>query len=237
MEQTDLNSLIQAFLGYRDLLVPVLDSLNEFVATYDGLRGDIDTLNQAFAGDVKGQLTQISTTLANQAARSTDLASQIDRFVAMGDSYLHQVSALSASIDKVEAKMRSIDELEKNANEQLHKLETLIQEKRTNYNLRDLQRSLDNYNNSVQRVGDFINKDVGQVLQESNSRLDAIRSQNDVIVRELGREEQDVNALLAEYRTNNALLGRLVEQNDVDTAYLFDLLDRWADERGVKRKK
>ena len=237
MEQTDLNALIQAFLGYRDLLVPVLDSLNQFVSTYDGLRGDIDTLNQAFAGDVKGQLAQISATLANQAARSTDLASQIDRFVAMGDTYIGQVDSLSQSLGKVEAAMRTMDQLEKNANEQLHKLEGLIQEKRTNYNLRDLQRSLDNYNNSVQRVSDFINKDVGQVLQESNSRLDGIRSQNDVIARELGREGQDINALLAEYRTNNALLTRLVEQGDVDSAYLYDLLDRWADERGIKRKK
>ena len=238
MEQgQDLQALIQAFLGYRDLLTPVLDSLTEFVNTYDGLRNDIDTLNQAFAGDVKGKLEQISSTLAQQAARSTDLASQIDRFVSMGDRYVHQISSLSDTLGKVEAEMRSVGELEQKANEQLQKLDALVQEKRNNYNLRDLQRSLDNYNNSVQRVSDFINKDVAQGLQEGNSRLDSIRSQNEVLLRELGREGQDVGALLGEYRANNALLAKLVEQKDVDEAYLFDILDRWAASRGVKRKK
>ena len=238
MEQSqDLQALINAFLGYRDLLAPVLDSMSEFINTYDGLRADIDTLNQAFAGDVKGKLEQISSTLAQQAARSTDLASQIDRFVTMGDKYVAQVSSLTETLGKVEAGMRTVNELEKSADQQLQKLDAIIQEKRNNYNLRDLQRSLDNYNNSVQKVSDFINKDVGKALQDSNGRLDAIRSQNEVLLKELGREQQDVTALLGEYRANNALLTKLTEQKDVDEAYLFDLLDKWAASRGVKRKK
>lgn len=237
MEGQDLNALIQAFLGYRDMLAPVLDSLNEFVNTYDGLRTDIDTLNQAFAGDVKGKLEQISSTLAMQASRSTDLASQIDRFVAMGNKYVSQVAALSESMGKVQERMTAMGELEQKADEQLHKLDSIIQEKRTNYNLRDLQRSLDNYNNSVQKVSDFINKDVGQALTDSNSRLDSIRAQNESLQKMLAQEGQDVGALLAEYRANNELLTRLVEQKDVDTAYVYDVLDAWAASRGVKIKK
>ena len=236
MEGQDLNALIQAFLGYRDMMAPVLDSLNEFVNTYDGLRADIDTLNGAFAGDVKGKLEQISSTLAQQASRSTDLASQIDRFVGMGDKYIAQVNALSDSMSKVQERMTAMGELEQKADEQLHKLETIIQEKRTNYNLRDLQRSLDNYNNSVQKVSDFINKDVGQALGDSNSRLDSIRSQNEALQKMLAQEGQDVAALLAEYRANNRLLAQLVEQNDVNTAYVYDVLDAWALSRGVKIK-
>lgn len=233
---TDLNALIQAFLGYRDMLAPVLDSLTQFVETYDGLRADIDTLNNAFSGDVKGKLQQIYDTLSEQAARSGDLASQIDRFVTLGASYVTEMSKLSAAFGKVQDSLGTVGELEKKADEQLHKLDTIIAEKRTNYNIKDLQRSLENYNHSVQKVSDFINKDVGQALADSNSRLDAIRSQNEVLAKEMGRSGQAVEALTAEYRQNNLLLTKLTEQNDVDRAYLYELLDHWADERGVKRK-
>jgi len=238
MEQTaDLNALINAFLGYRDMLAPVLDSLSQFVDTYDGLRADIDTLNNAFSGDVKGKLQEIYDTLAKQAARSGDLAAQIDRFVTLGANYVAEMSKLSQAFAKVQDSLGSVGELERKADEQLQKLDAIIAEKRTNYNIKDLQRSLENYNHSVQKVSDFINKDVGEALAGSNSRLDAIRSQNDVIAKEIGRNGQAVADLTEEYRLNNQLLTKLTERNDVDQAYLFDILDRWADERGIKRKK
>lgn len=238
MEQsTDMNALISAFLGYRDMLAPVLDSLTQFVDTYDGLRADIDTLNNAFSGDVKGKLQEIYDTLAKQAARSGDLAAQIDRFVTLGAGYVAEMGKLSEAFAKAQRSLDSVGELEKKADEQLQRLDTIIAEKRTNYNIKDLQRSLENYNHTVQKVSDFINKDVGEALATGNSRLDAIRSQNEVIAKEIGRNGQAVADLTEEYRLNNQLLQRLTEQNDVDRVYLYELLDRWADERGIKRKK
>ena len=237
MEQsTDLNALITAFLGYRDLLAPVLESLTQFVETYDSLRNDIDALNNAFSDDVKGKLQAIYETLANQAARSGDLAAQIDRFVTLGANYVVEMTKLGEAMAKAQDKLATVNELDKKADEQLAKLDALIAEKRTNYNVKDLQRSLENYNHTVQRVSDFINKDVGEALSDSNSKLDAIRSQNEVLAKELGRNEQSVAELTEEYRLNNQLLTRLVEQNDVDRAYLYELLDGWAESRGVKRK-
>ena len=238
MEQSaDMNALISAFLGYRDMLAPVLDSLSQFVETYDSLRTDIDTLNNAFSGDVKGKLQEIYDTLAKQAARSGDLAQQIDRFVTLGAGYVAEMSKLAASFEKAQESLSAVGELEKKADEQLHRLDVIIAEKRANYNIKDLQRSLENYNHTVQKVSDFINKDVGEALAGSNSRLDAIRSQNEVIAKEIGRNGQAVADLTEEYRLNNQLLTKLTEQNDVDHAYLFEMLDRWADERGIKRKK
>lgn len=236
MEQTDLNALITAFLGYRDMLSPVLSSLQQFVDTYDGLRADIDTLNNAFSGDVKGKLQEIYDTLAKQAARSGDLASQIDRFVTMGAGYVAQIGKLSQAIDRAEAGIGAVTALEQKADEQLHRLDVIIAEKRTNYNIKDLQRSLENYNNTVQKVSDFINRDVGEALAASNSKLDAIRSQNEVLAKEIGRNDQAIDDLVQQYQINNQLLTRLTERNDVDTAYLYELLDRWADDRGVKHK-
>ena len=237
MEQsTDINALINAFLGYRDMLAPVLDSLAQFVDTYDSLRGDIDTLNNAFSGDVKGKLQEIYDTLSKQAARSGDLAAQIDRFVVLGANYVAEMTKLNDAFIKVQQSLGSVGELERKADEQLSKLDAIIAEKRTNYNIKDLQRSLENYNHTVQRVSDFINKDVGEALAGSNSKLDAIRSQNEVIAKEIGRNGQAVAELVEEYRLNNQLLVKLTEQGDVDRAYLFELLDGWAEERGIKRK-
>ena len=237
MENTNIQELINAFLGYRDMLAPVLDNLSQFVSTYEGLRQDISTLNQSFEGDVAGKLERIYQDLSKQAARSADLSQQIDRFVTMGAKYVEEVGKLAAAMDRMQAGLDKVGDLEKRVDEQLDKLGATLDEKHNNYNVKDLQRSLDNYNANVQKVSDFVNKDVAKGLADSTSRLDGIRSQSDNIVRELSKQGQDVEALLNEYRANNALLKKLVEQKDVDEAYLFDMLDRWATERGVKTKK
>lgn len=237
MENTNIQELINAFLGYRDMLAPVLDNLSQFVSTYEGLRQDISTLNQSFEGDVAGKLERIYQDLSKQAARSADLSQQIDRFVTMGAKYVEEVGKLAAAMDRMQAGLDKVGDLEKRVDEQLDKLGATLDEKQNNYNVKDLQRSLDNYNANVQKVSDFVNKDVAKGLADSTSRLDGIRSQSDNIVRELSKQGQDVEALLNEYRANNALLKKLVEQKDVDEAYLFDMLDRWATERGVKTKK
>lgn len=237
MENANIQELINAFLGYRDMLAPVLDSLTQFVDTYRGLREDIGTLNNAFEGDVAGKLERIYQDLSKQAARSADLSAQIDRFVSMGARYVEEVGKLSAAMGKMQEGLDKVGDMEKRVDEQLSKLDAIVEEKRNNYNVKELQRSLENYNANVQKVSDFVNKDVSKGLAESTSRLDGIRSQSDNIVKELGKQGEDIEALLGEYRANNALLKKLVEQKDVDEAYLFDALDRWAKDRGVKTKK
>lgn len=232
----DMSALIQTFLGYRDMLVPVLDSLHEFVSTYDGLQQDIKAISQAFEGDVGGKLQQIYDDLAKQAKKGNDLATQIDRFVSQGATYMQEIAALGKSMAELQNSMQSLGELERKADEQLGKLDTLIEEKRKNYNLRELQRSLDSYNTNVQKVSDFVNKDVARVLADNNSRLDGIRSQSDNMMRELQGESQSIEQLLIETRNNNALLTRLVEQQTVDEAYLYTVLDKWAMERKIKLK-
>lgn len=236
-KEEQLGALIQSFLAYRDMLAPVVENLQGFITSYDSLRHDVDTINKAFAGDVEGKLAAISDTLAKQATASSELSGQIERFVNMGNRYVRDIEALSARLGEVEKRLSAMDELEARASEQLAKLDTIMAEKKSNYNIRDLQRTIESYGNSIGKVSDFINHDVADVLKENNSRLDGIRSISSGIANTLGEEGKDVRALFEQVKTNNDLLVKLLEKGDVDEAYLYDILDHWAQTRGVKLKK
>ena len=43
--------------------------------------------------------------------------------------------------------------------------------------------------------------------------------------------------LVETYKSSNELLKKIVEKQDVNEAYIFDILDKWAEERKVKIKK
>jgi len=42
MENNEVNALIDAFVGYREMLAPIQANLHEFLDTYSALKNDVD---------------------------------------------------------------------------------------------------------------------------------------------------------------------------------------------------
>lgn len=238
MDKTeDLKTLIDAFIGYRDLLTPIQSGLADFLETYNGVRDDIEKLNSAFDGSAQSNLQTIARTLASQAEKSTDLSSRIEQFAKATNKYVSQIDNLVALLEKTEQKISAINEIEGKASEQIKKLDAVIEEKKINYNLRDLQRSLEGYDNNVRKVSDFINKDVAEVLSENARKIDAIKQGEENLGKELSEERASVDALLESSQKNAELLKKIAESNDVNEEYIYTVIDKWAASRKVKIKK
>ncbi|MBQ4072979.1 MAG: hypothetical protein IJD50_04625 [Clostridia bacterium] len=237
MDNNEVKMLIETFKGYRDLLTPIQSNLNDFITTYSGLQGDIDRLNQAFSGDAKTNLEKIYRTLSGQAEKATDLASQIDRFMKMSSKYTEDITKLLNTVEKVADKLENISSLESKAETQLGKLESILDEKRKSYNVKELQRTLENYDDNVRRMNEFINKDVAEKVADSNAKINAVKSGSEAMLNRISQEKTSIEQLTATYKETNQLLRKIIEKDDVNEAYLYDILDKWASERKVKIKK
>ncbi len=233
----EIKELIEAFRAYRDLLTPVQANLHSFADTYDSLKGDIAALNTAFGSDVQGKLQSIYDTLSNQSAKATDLSSRIDKFAVSAERYVKGVEGVLEVFEKTEAKIKAVDELEKRAEEQIGKLDGVIEEKKKGYNLKELERTLDSYNGNVQKVAEFINQDVAKALSDNGGEIAEIKKGNEELVRILNDQNSTLERLVVTYQDTNRLIKSVVEQNDVNEIYLFEMLDRWAESRKVKVKK
>ena len=49
-------------------------------------------------------------------------------------------------------------------------------------------------------------------------------------------EKMSIDKLVDAYSTSNQLLRKIVENKDVNEEYIYEILDKWADSRKVKRK-
>jgi len=237
MENSEVNALIDAFIGYREMLVPIQNDMHDFLETYDALRNDIDKLDAAFSGDVQGKLQQIYKTLADQAEKSEALVRKVDEFLKSTTKYTEEVENLMTMFESIQGKISSVNELEIKAEEQIAKLDEVLEEKRKNYDLKDLKKSLDQYNANLQNVNDFINKDVAENIVENSKAIQEIKSGSENIAKRLEEEKSSVEKLTEVYSSSNALLKKIVEKNDVNEEYIFDIIDKWAEDRKVKTKK
>ena len=156
MDNNEVNALIDAFVGYREMLVPIQADMHEFLNTYVAMKNDVDKLDEAFSGDVQAKLSEIYKLLASQAEKSEELVRKVDQFLRMSGKYTEGVESIISKFESVEGRLSAINDIEKRAEEQIGRLDTLLEEKRRNYNIKELEKSLDAYNANLQTVGDFI---------------------------------------------------------------------------------
>ncbi|MEG2413121.1 MAG: hypothetical protein RR993_02580 [Clostridia bacterium] len=237
MDNKDINTLVEAFVGYRAMLEPIQSNLSNFVDSYDLVKDELEKLSKAFGGDAAASLDKIYKTVSAQAEKASELSGKIDQFARLTDKYSSGVASLVGKMEKIEERLSTINQIEGKAEEQIGKLDNIIEEKRKSYNLKELQKNLEGYNDSVQKVSEFINKNVADSLSQNYTKLDDIKKGSDDIAKRLLDENSDIEKLAQAYTASNEILRQLVEKQDVNEAYIFDILDKWAEERKVKTRK
>lgn len=238
MERNDeILQLTEAFREYRDMLIPLKDSLFSFADNYESVKSNIVRLNNAFDGDIQGKLQMIMNNLNSQAQKANDLATRIDQFVGLTNKYVSETEKVFSMFSNLEKSLKTVNDLEKRAENTIERIDAIAEEKKKSYNLTQLQRSLESYNANIQTVSEFINKDVAKVMTDNSKKLESIKNSTDSVEKSLADEGKTLQELTKTYSETNTLLRNLVEKNDVNEEYLFDILDRWAESRRVKTKK
>ena len=237
MDNNEVKLLITTFKEYRDLLTPIEQNLKEFSLSFDSISSDLKNLNTSFDGNVQNKLDQIYKELSSQANKARTLTSQVDTFMSSTTKYVASIDKLLSLYTRIEEKIGVVDKIQNEAELHIEKLNNIIEEKKKTYNLKQLEKNLETYNIGVQKVSEYINHDVADTLSSSNEKISQITDKNDSIYQALLEEKSSIDKLVENYNQSNQLLKKVVENNDVNEAYIFEILDKWADSRKVKIKK
>ena len=90
---------------------------------------------------------------------------------------------------------------------------------------------------SSEKVSDYINKDVIDVISDSHQKIAQIQDKNNSIYESIVAEKSSIEKLIENYSQFNKLLKKIVESDDVNQDYIYDILDKWAEDRNVKTRK
>lgn len=225
---SELKNLVEVFKEYTDLLMPIQKNLNDFSLSFNAVKEDVEKLNETFDGNVKKDIEKLSNDINKQLNSANAISQKIETFMALTEKYNDAMNKLINTFEKTQTKLVHMQEIEQKADEQLSKLDNLLDEKNKTYNVKDLKVSLDNYNSNVQKVADFINKDVAESINKNNEKIKEIKDNSELINKKLNEENSSIQALINEYKENNALLKQIIEKNDINEQYIFDILDKWS---------
>lgn len=233
----EIQELISTFVEYRNLFTPIEQNLRNFADTYENMREDIKALNNSFDGNIQKKLDAIYSDLSKQFEKSKDLSSQIEIFKQKTDNFSIQMEKMVGLFAKIENRIDKIDEIESKATTQIEKLNAIVEQKKKVYDVKELEKNLEAYNQNVQKINDYINKDIAEMLKNNDQKISLIKDKNESVFETLVEEKSSISQLVEIYNQTNQLLKNIVEKQDVNEQYIFDILDKWAKDRGVKTKK
>ena len=235
--EKEIQTLINSFVEYRNLLSPIEENLRNFADTYENMRSDIKQLSQSFDGNIQKKLDAIYNDIFKQFEKSKDLSSQIDAFKQKTDNFSMQLDKITELFERFESRIKKIDDIEARVLNQIQKLDAIAEQKSKTYNIKELEKSLETYNSNIQKINEYINRDIAVALKNNDEKLNNIRDKNQSVLENLLEEKTNITELLNSYNESNKLLKNIVEKQDVNEQYIFDILDKWAADRGVKKKK
>ena len=237
ISENSIKELIDSFIAYRNLIAPLQESLNSVSKSYEEIRSDLDNLTKSFSGNTAAQLEKVHATINAQAKSGQELGRRIEEYASSSERYAQAVNDLSSRFSEGVSRIDSLSKIEKSAQSQLAQIDNLIAEKKSSYNLKELQKSLDGYNKNVEKISDFINKDIATVLKQNADKIENIRKENEELSVAVAEQGKDIAMLITEFSQTSELLKKLVEGSCVNEEYLFDAFDKWAADRKVKIKK
>ena len=233
----DIQKLISSFIEYRNMFSPIEENLKLFADTYENLRDEVQKIARSLDGNLQAKLDGIYKDINSQFEKTKVLASQIESFRQRTDEFSSQMQKLLNVLGAIDNKIERLDSIEDRAIKQIEKLDQLIEKKDKTYNVKELEDKIESYNTNIQKVSEFINKDIGNALKDTNEKIEYIRDKNESVLENLLSEKSSLEELLKYYQASNQILKTIVEKEDVNEEYVFDLLDKWANSRKLKIKK
>ncbi|MDR0855155.1 MAG: hypothetical protein LBN25_02170 [Christensenellaceae bacterium] len=237
MENGEISVLIDSFNNYRELLLPLVQNLKGFADTYDALKDNTARLSQAFDAASRENLEKVLASTEKQAESARQLSGHLEKFNRSSAQFFADINNLTSLLGKVSEKITAINAIEDKANEQIGKLDTIIEEKTKSYNIKELQRALDGYNANVERVTKFINEDVASKIDDNGRKLTVVKTALDAFTVKADSDAAKAQTLIENSAQIVTLLKKATISGDVNEQYLYDILDKWADSRAVKTKK
>ncbi|MDE7208930.1 MAG: hypothetical protein K2O31_03530, partial [Clostridia bacterium] len=197
ISENSIKELIDSFVAYRNLLAPLQESLHSVSKSYEEIRNDLDNLTKSFSGNAANQLEKVHSTINAQAKSGQELGRRIEEYATSSEKYAQAVNDMSSRFSEVVNRIDSLSKIEKSAQSQLAQIDNLITEKKSSYNLKELQKSLDGYNKNVERISDFINKDIASVLKQNAEKIETIRKENEELSTAVAEQGKDIATLIS----------------------------------------
>jgi len=227
----EIADLIGEFTNHTKVIETVNENFTNFVHAYKQIKESLEKLNidikskhniEKAMNDLlgKGELLVVDITV---------LAEKINKLESLINPIAEQIENLNTSFKKlinfdenVQAILNSVSK----TNETIEKLD-----------LNQITKMLDSYSQKMDQTKTIFEQDVKKAFNVNNAKIDNMIKDVSFVLKNADTTSTRLELLVKQQVELQAVIAKLVDKNTFQMEYLYDVFDKWAEERKVKLSK
>ncbi|MCK9575117.1 MAG: hypothetical protein WCX32_04715 [Clostridia bacterium] len=227
----EIADLIGEFTNHTKVIETVNENFTNFMHAYKQIKESLEKLNI----DIKSK---------------QNIEKAMNDLVDKGTLLVGDITVLSQKVNKLESLINPIAEQIENLNTSFKKLinfdenvqAILNSVSKTNetidkLDLKQITTTLESYNQKMEQTKTIFEQDVKKAFNTNNARIDYMLKDVSSIVKNADSANTHLEELVKQQVELQTIISKLVDKNTFQMEYLYDVLDKWAEERKVKLSK
>lgn len=220
-----LTQIINHFVEERELLTQSVKGIEEFTSTYSELKTFLDD----FKGNTNISVSDNLSTIGNELNLINTTVNNYNEN--LSDKY----KTLQEDFGKLLKKYESLTTSQDKLTNFIGKIDKFMQVL-TNFDLNKIITNLNESQTKVESLIDLVETDLKNQIETNNTQIkNAINSFN-LFIETSKNQQTAVEEIAQETKATNALLQKMSKSNNINEAVLFELMDKWSEERKRSKK-
>lgn len=220
-----LDQILDHFAEERDLLSKTVKGIEEFASSYKEIKTILDEFKGEDNLSVSNSLLNINSELisidesvknynTNLAEKYTEITEDFKNLFKKYDVLLESQKELTSFIEKIDNFMETLNSL----------------------NMNEIINSLNENERKVERLNELVEKDLKEQIKHNNEVVGKVVTVFDEFIKTNNQQQMNVKQIADETQATNKLLKELSKSNNINEGVLFELMDKWAEDRKRNKK-
>ncbi len=236
IKNEEIQKLIETFVMQTQEMKKVNENLNNFLSVFSVAKERIEKLEIKQDSNITNEIEELSKKVNQVNNQSEILSNNFADYIALSEKFNETILSLGNRFSELENKITKLEQTESNITSSLKKLDT-ISEDVSHFRVDSLTEKLSLFDNVVSEVKNSLNGKVSENLEKNNSIMLSLQKDFNEKLSKIDSTGSSLEKIAEQSTTTNAVLNKILDKNEIDKSYLYDLLDEWSESRKLKIKK
>lgn len=236
IKNEEIQKLIETFVMQTQEMKKVNENLNNFLSVFSVAKERIEKLEIKQDSNITNEIEELSKRVNQVNNQSEILSNNFADYIALSEKFNETILSLGNRFSELENKITKLEQTESNITSSLKKLDT-ISEDVSHFRVDSLTEKLSLFDNVVSEVKNSLNGKVSENLEKNNSIMLSLQKDFNEKLSKINSTGSSLEKIAEQSTTTNAVLNKILDKNEIDKSYLYDLLDEWSESRKLKIKK
>lgn len=243
MANIDLTKVSKELAEQQIMMQEINKNLELFVENYRNTKRTLEEVKSPNGVDLSSKIDELTANLEQTRANVEIYGKKLYENLEISKVVSKEFDGVKEGLEKIKNEILETTKQsemylksQKEALESISKFEEIMK-KIENVDFKNYESKLERYTYNLQLLNDKIENGLQEKIDKNLGEIEKFEKKINEISENTTKQNNAITEIAKSVATMTTLLSKLTKTGNVDEQYIYEIIDRWADESKVKHKK